>query len=663
MDIRRKRRDLILPILIISAVIAAAAAAEPPTPFLISGEVYYNTGEPVNNPGVAIRNEHTGEVFFGETNECSNYYQVALSSDNVSAGDVLHFNASNDNVTEFDHVVTADEINNGGFVQQITIVHPPAPMPDLLVTAINAYHNNTDCPAWFNLSNEIDVTVKNAGNAPANESNVSLYIDGEFSGKLPVPDIEAGNSSTVTFTGWKPIGVDCLQEPCEFAWSYKDYHFSGAADCDNDVAESNETNNAKAAADRACYNGYMADEPLENVAHGKLHGHILFTTGDGTYTGLYSPGATKDTNYGITLPDGAMVERAQLNVYYTWTSPDHSCPEMEVRITNATGTYVVSLEKAYNDIKCTCPGASWIKSWGNYVFDLTDSITGSGTYTVTVENLGSTGHSFCIAAPGIMLVYEDENAPLIEYWLNKGADVLMGGRRYPTSSNLAWWENINNATFPASTETGEVTNATLGVVAPWAGSSWSPGMTNYLFFNDIKLGTGVYHDALYEETIDSITMHIGSSNAQVGVNVTSVTALYLKGSDNVAGQCDDGDNMMPAGAFLVVEYEEEVVPDLEITTIWYALRREGKNANTYSIYYNITNTGSAEAGRSVSNVTVDGNATKKRDGVKPLAAGATITGSFSYRSAAPPTTITVCADCKNRIAESEETNNCGTWHT
>ena len=550
----------ILVLAFIAVAVAAPVAAQPPSPFLISGEVNYDTGDPVNNPNVTITNLNTSEVFIAEKNASSNYYPVLKFSWNVSADHVIHFNASDNkgNSTEFNHTVTQGDMNNGGFLQNITISLPAIPMPDLLVTVISAYHNNTGCPPWFNISNEVDVTVKNNGTAPAGASNVSLYIEGVFFGKRYVSNLSAGANETVTFEKWKPIGDDCLLPVCQFNWAYKDYNLTGVADCDSDVSESSETNNETTVVARTCYNGYIADEPLENVAHGMLHGGLLFTTGDGIYTGLYSPGATKDTNYDITLPAGATEELAQLNVYYTWTSPDHSCPEMEVRITNATGTYVVPLEKAYNDIKCTCPGASWIKTWGNYVFNITDYVTGSGTYTVTVENIGSSGHSFCIAAPGIVLVYEDENAPLIEYWVNKGADVLMGGRRYATSSNLAWWECINNATFQASTETGEVVNATLGVVAPWGGSSWSPGMTNFLFFNDVKLGTGVYHGygETYDETIDSITMHVGSTNAQVGANVSSVTALYLKGSDNVVGQADDGDNTMPANAFLVVEYEE-----------------------------------------------------------------------------------------------------------
>jgi hypothetical protein len=173
----RKSNITILTILIISALIVATAAPawavkpEPPTSFLISGEVNYDTGEPVQNLTVTV--ENTDEVFAVEIS--NNSYQVSTDSSHVSAGDALHFNASNDNVTEFDHTVTQDEMNAGGFVQNITIIHPGALKPDLIVTDINAYHNNTGCTAWFNISNEIDITVKNDGDAAAGASNVSLY--------------------------------------------------------------------------------------------------------------------------------------------------------------------------------------------------------------------------------------------------------------------------------------------------------------------------------------------------------------------------------------------------------------------------------------------------------------------------------------------------------
>ena len=522
----------------------------PPTPFLISGEVDYDTGDPVPDPAVTVLNTNTSEPF--DVNISGNAYQVTTDSTHVGAGDVLHFNASNGNVTEFNRTVISDDMNAGGFVQDITITQPVVPAPDLIVTAINAYHNNTGCPAWFNLSNEIDVTVKNNGTVDAgNASSVSMYIEDVFFGKLPVSPLDVGASATVTFENWMPVGEDCLQAPCEFAWSSRDYNFTGVADCDNDVDELDEANNETTVVDSACYNGYMADEPLENVAHGMLHGGVLFSTGDGSYGGLYSVGDSRDTNYDIVLPSGASVEDANLNIYYTWHYERETCPQMEVSITNATGTYILPLEKAYNDLKCTCPGAVWIFPWGNYVYDLTDYIPSGGAFTVSVKRTG--GPSFCVAAPGVVLAYKDENAPLIEYWINEGADILLGGRRYSTSSNLAWWECISNATFQASTETLNVTNATLGVVAPWGDSV----PDDILFFNGIELGRGVYegYNSPYSITINSLTMEIGAGHAQVGINATSVTDLYLKGSDNLVSQADDGDNIMACNAFLVVEYE------------------------------------------------------------------------------------------------------------
>jgi hypothetical protein len=182
---------------------------------------------------------------------------------------------------------------------------------------------------------------------------------------------------------------------------------------------------------------------------------------------------------------------------------------------------------------------------------------------VTVENVGSAGHKFKLAAPGIVLVYEDERAPLIDYWVNKGADLLLGGRR-EDGGYLSLGECINNATFPASTTTGEVATVTLGVVAPWGGDE--AGSKNVLYFNGAERGWDVYngYSSPYDETIDSITMSVGGSDAQVGVDVTDVTAHYNDGSENVVGQGDDGDNMMPANAFLVVAYIEEEEPDLNV---------------------------------------------------------------------------------------------------
>ncbi len=101
-------------------LIVALAAAQP-TPFVINGWVNCTNGDPVNGPSVTVTNLNTTEVFIAETNVSSNYYQIVTSSANVSVDDVLHFNASKGNSTEFNHTVILADMNAGGFMQNATI--------------------------------------------------------------------------------------------------------------------------------------------------------------------------------------------------------------------------------------------------------------------------------------------------------------------------------------------------------------------------------------------------------------------------------------------------------------------------------------------------------------------------------------------------------------
>ena len=521
----------------------------PSTTFFISGWVNYDTGDTIDNPLVNITNLDTSEVFTAERNESSNYYQVLTGSCNVNAGNVLRFSArDNGNVKEFDHPVSDTEMNHGGFVWNITIVRPIVPMPDLTVTAIDAYHYSTYASPWFNLSNEVDVTVSNIGSLDAGTFNVSLYANDEFIGKLPVSSMSAGSSETVQFN-WIPIGCDC-DDGC----GPETYTLKVIADCDGNVDELIETNNESTTTEEAFWNGYAADEPLENIASGRLNGGLIYTTGTGAYTGLYTNGASMSAQYDIALPDSAAVELARLNVYYTWVYPKQTRPEMEVSITNQTGTYVLTTDRYYDDRKCW---GSWDMYWGNWVYDVTPYIQESGVYSVTVKNV-ATG-SVCPAGPGIVILYRDETKPLIDYWINEGGDVLEA-----KNGRLRYSEAITNATFDGSIA-GVVANATLGLVNPWA-NSYPDG--SEVFFNGISLGQDVYcggygHPLYCSKSMSVVDMetNVGDSSAEVAISLLDVKD-YLNESDNYAGMGDIKDiGALPANAFLVVEYEgEEMIP-------------------------------------------------------------------------------------------------------
>jgi len=581
---------------VIEVVTPAIPAEElkPAAPFFISGFVNYMDGTPVTNSTVIITNENTSEVYIANTTADSHYYQALTCAYSAGAGTVLHFDVDDNkgNKTEFDHVVTTDELHNGGFEQNVTITYLHA---DLIVTRIDAYHNRTyypkeNYPPYFNLSNEVDVVVKNTGNELANASHVALYVDGALLGKEEVPGIGAGNETTVQFK-WTPEGKDC-----EDGGTPVTYTLKAVADCDNEVEESDESNNELTAAETAYWAGYSADEELEEASHGVIRGGLLYTTGDGSYVGLYTHGSYKDTHYNIKLPADATVKHARLNVYYTW-SRTKVYPVMEVSITNdATGeTHTVPLAASYNDRPCESPAIAFEYPWGNYVYDLTPYIPGSGNYTVRVTNSGSAENpsSFCLAAPGLVILYEDSSMPEYEYWILEGADILEGGRR-GGAGNLAWWECTNNATFNGTIDTSNVTNATLGMVSVWGGEAWG-AWTSYYWFNDCYLGDGSIlggYSSLYNETIDGMSMYVGASgNAQVGANVSDVTA-HIRSKDNFVSFIDDGDSMMPANAFLLVEYGAEIEANVTIEPEVLNLANEGEGVFTAFISlpepYNVT---------------------------------------------------------------------------
>jgi len=543
--------------------IVTVVSPTPSTPFMIYGGVNDSAGDPVNDPNVTVTNLNTSEIYDVETNASFNYYQVLTCSDNVSIGDVLHFTAIAETTTESNHEVTAADMNRGGFEQNIII--EKTPRPDLVITIIDAYHNKTlypspKYPPCFNLSNEIDVTVENAGSKDANSSHVSLYIDSEFRGKQSVPALDVGCNATVQFK-WTPEGYDC-----EDGGTSITYTLQAVADCDNELDESNEGNNESTVQETAYWAGYSADEVLSTAFHGTIHGGLNFTTGDGVYTSLGSPGASTNIHYNITLPAGASVELARLNVYYTWSKIDTIgvYPSMEVSITNASGgPYTLSTDKEYNDRPCDSPAITYDYPFGNYVHDITDYVNGSGSYTVTVKNNGPTEHSFAIDPPGLVILYNDSTKPEYEYWILEGADILQGGRR-GGSGNLALSECINNATFEGAIDLNKMESATLGLATPWGGNPTAE-RHSYLYFNGNELGKDVYHGygSQYSETLNGMSMHIGSTTAQMGVNLTDVTSC-LAASNNVVGQGDGGDSMLVANAFLLVERVGEKKDDMAI---------------------------------------------------------------------------------------------------
>jgi len=172
--------SMLLAVTICIAVVAPTAAQ--PTPFMISGYVFYENGTACNNPTVNITNTNTSEDWNADTNATSNYYKLILANGtHVNATEILRFNATSTDGSQskvFNHTVTSEEINSGGlFDFNITFGAPAAPG-----VVINEFVSKPSAPAkeWIELYNPTDSDVSLDGWTLEDGAGNSL---GELSGK------------------------------------------------------------------------------------------------------------------------------------------------------------------------------------------------------------------------------------------------------------------------------------------------------------------------------------------------------------------------------------------------------------------------------------------------------------------------------------------------
>jgi len=122
-------KRIVIGVLLVAVMCLAVAAqvTAQPTPFVIAGYVSYVNGTACNDPNVEITNTNTSESWGAENASASNYYQLVLTSEDVSAGAHLQINVSGcgQSKTE-EHTVTQDEMDCGGFMLNISTETSPS---------------------------------------------------------------------------------------------------------------------------------------------------------------------------------------------------------------------------------------------------------------------------------------------------------------------------------------------------------------------------------------------------------------------------------------------------------------------------------------------------------------------------------------------------------
>ena len=169
----------------------------PPTPFLISGYIYYDNGTPCNDPSVNTTNLNTGAEWQAETSADSNYYQINLTSGiDLNATEILHFDATdgtNTNLT--DHTITTEEVNSGGLFGFNLTLAPLDIAPYLTSYTIT---NTTISPNGDGIEDDttIDVKFSESVNATILIENATGTIKTLYTGSgVTDPDPEIWNGT------------------------------------------------------------------------------------------------------------------------------------------------------------------------------------------------------------------------------------------------------------------------------------------------------------------------------------------------------------------------------------------------------------------------------------------------------------------------------------
>ncbi|MEA2032905.1 MAG: DUF3344 domain-containing protein [Euryarchaeota archaeon] len=307
---------------------------------------------------------------------------------------------------------------------------------------------------------------------------------------------------------------------------------------------------------------YSGDHPLTVYEHGAINGGLVYeTVTDGSkYLKLYSPPpevAPKPVlsqDLTITIPDCAEVKTARLYNYYTWSDSGYKYvlgdpAEAILTISDGVNTWTTDVNNTvpnpevahYVDRKGS---GSWDYPSGTFAWDVTDYVTAGGTYTATIENAKDLTYSgtywdpydpgeyFCTYGFGLLIVYEMDEGPDVEYWIGEGCDMLYASPYYGTTPEMA----TTQAAFanPAF-ELEDIASADLtAVVSASDKGSWIPPK-NIVLFNDVELDPST-----------------AVSNRAIGVNSFDVLDL-LSEEQNIAEIQDRGDYEAARNAFLVVE--------------------------------------------------------------------------------------------------------------
>lgn len=394
----------------------------------------------------------------------------------------------------------------------------------------------------------IEVTIMNYGVAPTGKFNVTLEV--------------RDANGTATFNQTKPISLSAKQSAkVAFVWIPSDpgdYSVSAITDSGGNVNELKEDNNVASAGVYVYpFSGYTGGGSLVNYKHDMVNGSVVFTIGDSKRLSSCSKDSALTVNFDDVIP--AKVKFARLYLYVDTGSNQGRTVALPIEVGMEFNGRKVQTGRRYTDISVA---SGWNVTYGLYCYDVTNYIEKENMAVATrISPIYNGYYYFGIAAIGLLIVGEDDDAILTKYWVNEGIDVMMAKNwRFPTG--LSFGDCIVSAEF-VDVEPGDLdgVNATfmaiLSLMSEEELFQEANGEGDVLRFNGHKLGSlkGKSHWA-YQNPTGANTI------AMTGDKWESVTD-DLKRGNNLATIQSKGNFVVPSNAFLVLRYP----PDLSVINL------------------------------------------------------------------------------------------------
>ena len=478
----------------------------------------------------------------------------------------------------------------------------------------------------------IRVLVNNSGKVGAKDFYVKIWINSTNNTIIY-------ENSTHPLDNCVPPGevkpVDFPWEPQERGW----YILNATVDLYNNTHELNEENNNKTWEKiKVGYPGYTAKEGFMEMwreGEKEFNGGIIYTVGydtvaNGTIRAADTLDADLSTYFGDQIPENATVRHVRLYVYPDWAHWPPLKPwmaflpnETQLRVTfngqplqNPSFTPYPNNPEQSVDV----PDATeWNVSYATYCYDVTGFYEKGANNWAKAErrNCGNT-YVYRIEGMALLIVYNDEDAPLIRYWVAEDRDAIYAKTDSSESTGFEYDECTRKVAFNDVPD-AYLANATLKTVLVSYNSNKElyledeGNKADALYFNphdidniyfDEKLEIPPGQDKGYWSWLGSLHIALTAGHA----NAEGWEYVDVKNGINYAAIQSRGTMMGVAHAILKVTYPPDLEPWLENTRggLGKTIILPATVGNPYDMQVDIHNWGKSKAKDFNVSISIDG---------------------------------------------------------